>query len=299
MNKVTSETTRDIWREKFEAYAARKKEAAIKALIPGYRTVEDRSANFNLARLMGNNWTRDLYDGDFYLSQVDDRHSHVLNTVFVQTLDGNTGENDPSKLGGGETDKHLIYEGLSRVAAHGVMAGANTIRGSGVLLSVWHPKLVSLRESLGLPRHPAQIIVTESGNIDLDTELMFNVPEVSVIVLTSNKGASKLRPQVSQRPWVTIGNVGETTDLPSLLRWMAREHGHERLSVIGGRTLTTGLIDSGLVRDLYLTTSNIHGGEPNTPYYTGSNHPPMDLVVRKEGLGEESGVVFEHFIIRR
>ena len=52
-------------------------------------------------------------------------------------------------LGGGETDKHLIYEGLSRVAADAVLAGAETIRGGDIVLSVWHPELVRLRASLG------------------------------------------------------------------------------------------------------------------------------------------------------
>jgi len=52
--------------------------------------------------------------------------------VFVQSRDGNTGARDPSSLGGGDTDKHLIYEGLSRVASDAVVAGAETIRGGNI-----------------------------------------------------------------------------------------------------------------------------------------------------------------------
>jgi hypothetical protein len=47
---------------------------------------------------------------------------------------------------------HLIYEGLSRVAADAVLAGAAD-SDRQVLFSVWRPELVALRETLGLPRH--------------------------------------------------------------------------------------------------------------------------------------------------
>ena len=296
MENTEHKPTSEMWREQFAAYTARKLDRARNAEIPGYKTIEDHTSEFPNLDEIGNDWTRKMFDGEFFLSQPK-QHKHVLNTVFVQTLDGNTGADNPGDLGGGETDYQLIYEGLSRVAAHAVMAGANTIRGSGILLSVWHPELIALRESLGLPRHPAQIIVSESGRIDLDSEMMFNVPEVPVFLLTSNKGAQSLAQQAASRPWVKVQCVGDTTDLPSLLHWVATEHGHERISVIGGRTLTTGLIDSGLVRDLYLTTSNIRGGEPNTPYYTGGKPPQMQLVTRKEGRGAETGVRFEHFVV--
>ena len=69
-----------------------------------------------------------LFDGDFYVSPPPDESRPACNLVFVQSRDGNTGASNPSSLGGGETDKHLIYEGLSRVAADAVLAGAETIR---------------------------------------------------------------------------------------------------------------------------------------------------------------------------
>jgi len=55
------------------------------------------------------------------------------------------------------------------------------------------------------------------------------------------------------------------------------------------------VIDAGLVRDGYLTTSPREGGQPNTAMYP----KPLraDLVVRKQGTGPETGVVFEHRVI--
>lgn len=62
------------------------------------------------------------YGGEFCLV---DQHPErtALSLVFVQSQDGNTGGADPASFGGGATDKHLIYEGLSRVAADAVLAG--------------------------------------------------------------------------------------------------------------------------------------------------------------------------------
>lgn len=51
-----------------------------------------------------------------------------------------------------------------------------------------------------------------------------------------------------------------------------------------------------LISDIYLTTSAIDAGEPDTPYYEG---PPLPLqrVLLKEGQGVERGVRFEHLVV--
>ena len=85
-----------------------------------------------------------------------------MSLVFVQSRDGNTVADNPSTLGGGDTDKHLVYEGLSRVDADAVLAGAATARSERMVFSVWHPELVALRCSLGHRRHPAQVVVTDT-----------------------------------------------------------------------------------------------------------------------------------------
>ena len=76
-----------------------------------------------------------------------------------------------------------------------------------------------------------------------------------------------------------------------------RRLGIERVSVVGGRTVASALIDAGVIQDIYLTTSPRSGGEPNTPMY--AKRLETDQVVRKTGTGEDAGVVFEHRIRRR
>jgi riboflavin biosynthesis pyrimidine reductase len=211
----------------------------------------------------------------------------------VRSLDGNTGARNPQTLGGGETDKHVIYEGLTRVSADAVLAGASTVRGGRVVFSVWHPELIRLRRALGQPRHPVQIIATRRG-VPIDRELLYNIPELRLVLLTTPGGIAVMREALPERPWITpiVVDTGQTLiDGFEQLRAM----GIQRISAVGGRGLATELIDAGLVQDLYLTTSPVTGGEAGTPMYPR----PLELrtVVRKRGTLHEAGVLFEHFLL--
>jgi hypothetical protein len=161
-------------------------------------------------RAISNDWSRARFDGPFFDSPLP-RHTPLCSLVFAQSRDGNPGSRNPSQLGGGETDKHLIYEGLS-VAADAVLAGAETIRGGSFIFSVWHPELVALRHSLGLPRHPLQVVATLRG-LDLDRALLFNVPEVRVRVVTVGSCSNVMAAALAARPWISVITMPTAPDL--------------------------------------------------------------------------------------
>jgi riboflavin biosynthesis pyrimidine reductase len=213
--------------------------------------------------------------------------------VFVQSKDGNTGAADPSTLGGGITDKHLIYEGLSRVAADAVLAGAETIRGGDLVFSVWRRELVELRETMRLPRHPMQVVTTLRG-LPFDDTLLFNVPELQVVVITVHSWADRMSREFAKRPWMTVIEMDDPDGLGQAFGRL-RAMGVARLSCIGGRTIARTLIGRGLVQDLYLTTSARPGGEPNTPL----TEEPLSAttIVRKVGTGPDAGITFEHRVL--
>ena len=274
----------------FSEFAARKTAEAITASLAPL-TTEVNQPTGDLEAI-GNDWSRRLFDGDFYVSPPPNARHPACSLVFVQSSDGNTGARNPSALGGGETDTHLIYEGLSRVAADGVLAGAETVRHGGIMFSVWHPELVRLRESMGKSRHPSQIVATLCG-VDLDRGLLFNTPDIRVFVLTVGDGADLMREGLSARPWIEPIVMQRPDDLPKAFEQL-RGHGLQRVSAIGGRTIATALIDARLVQDLYLTVSPRPGGNPDTPI-----HPRTlqgDVVVRKHGTGSDAGVTFEHLV---
>jgi riboflavin biosynthesis pyrimidine reductase len=282
-----------VWIERFERFAAAKVRAAEDARLWRFVT-EGEDARHGLEAI-DDGWTKELFDGPFYQSSADGLDSPAVSLVFVQSKDGNTVAADPSALGGGETDKHLIYEGLSRVSADAVLAGAGTVRGGDIFFSVWHPELVRLRASLGLPRHPIQIVATLLG-LPIDETLLFNVPSVETIVVTTEPLAASMRTALGSRPWVTTIVMEKPADMPVAFR-LLRARGISRLSCVGGRTLARQLLDAGLVDDVYLTTAARPGGEPGTPLHPGSWRG--SLVTRKHGTGPDAGVIFEHVLPAR
>jgi riboflavin biosynthesis pyrimidine reductase len=277
------------WRERFERWAAAKTRRASAARLPAYVTELEEPC----PRLMtiGNDWTKRLFDGPFYLSPAPDVPRPACSLVFVQSADGNTGADDPGSLGGGETDKHLIYEGLSRVAAHAVLAGAATVRGSGVVFSVWHPEIVRLRTALGFPRHPVQIVATIRG-VDPGAELIFNVPELHVIVLGTPLALERMRGALAARPWV-VPLAMDPADPRDAFAGLA-SMGIGRVSCVGGRTFARSLLDADLVDEIYLTTAAAAGGEAGTPVHARAWRGRT--LVRKRGTGDEAGVSFEHIL---
>jgi riboflavin biosynthesis pyrimidine reductase len=255
-------------------------------------TLEDRSAQFPV-KPVGNAWSREFFDGPFYVFDTPPR-APAISLVFVQSHDGNTGAANPSDLGGGPTDKHLIYEGLSRVAADGVLAGASSIA-HDLLFTVHHPELVSLRLALGRPRHPAQMVLSNRGNIDLSSR-MFQTPDVPVVILAGRTCERLVAPQLDGRPWITLIPIGES--LAGALEIARRDHGIDRISAIGGAVTATHLVDAGLVQDIYLTTSAIDGGDPDTPWYVGPRRPALETIVQKREVTDTSPLLFEHLAIR-
>ena len=158
---------------------------------------------------IGNEWSRRYFDGPFYLHDAPAGRP-AISLVFVQSKDGNTVAENPADLGGGPTDLHLIYEGLSRVAADAVLAGASSV-GPNTLFTIHHPALVLLRYELGLPPHPTQIVLSKSARLDRSARI-FNTPDVRSMVIDGSE------------------------PLPEALARLRRDHGIRRISCVGGRT---------------------------------------------------------------
>jgi riboflavin biosynthesis pyrimidine reductase len=278
----------------FETFVEQKIQAALSASIRTLTTVFERNAD-TAVRGVGNSWTRLHYGGDFGLT-VAPVNGTSLSLVFVQSRDGNTEAADPSEFGAGATDTHLIYEGLSRVAADAVLVGARTVHPKA-FFSVWHPELVALRESLGLSRHPAQVVVSKRGQVDL-ASLLFNVPEVPVFLIGGEQCFLRHAAALRARPWIRPVPL-DGVDLTSSIERLRIEDGIARISAIGGRSTATRLVDDGLAQDLYLTTGPRSGGTIDTACYAAAARPRLTVKTTKEWGDAGSRVVFEHILIRK
>lgn len=279
---------------RFDDYCRAKEHAAVAAALPPYKTAAI-DLQLGTFRAIGNTWSRTLFDGDFYRSTYVNLDIPVTNLVIVESREGNTGADDPATLGGGQTDKHLIYEGLSRVDADAVLAGATSARSDTLIFSVWHPELVALRRDLGRTRHPAHVIVSSRSALHIETALMFQAPEIPAYLITTSDTASSLRLQVATRPWVQVIDGGQPLSMRTALREL-RSRGIETVSAIGGRRTARALMREHVVHDLYLTTSPKEGGEPHTPLLDAPLNAPA--VVIKRGTGPEEGVRFVHYALR-
>jgi riboflavin biosynthesis pyrimidine reductase len=279
---------------RFREYCRARETAAAAAVLFPYRTVtvDVQPGHFHA---IGNAWSRSLFDGDFYRSSCKE-DIPVTNLVIVESRDGNIGADDPGTLGGGDTDKHLIYEGLSRVDADAVLSGATTARSDELVFSVWHPELVALRRELGRARHPTQVIVSSRSALRIQDALMFQEPQIPVYLVTTSDAASSLRLQVATRPWIQVIDAGRPLSMRTALR-VLRSRGIQTLSAVGGRTTARALLDERVVHDVYLTTAPKDGGEPNTRLI----HRPFaaPAVVIKKGTGPEEGVRFVHYALSR
>lgn len=275
----------------FEEFAAKKTREAAAATIERLSTVFDRSEESGLQGI-GNAWSRLHYGGEFGLVRPGQQTAASL--VFVQTRDGNTVGANPETFGGGATDKHLIYEGLSRVAADAVLAGSGSVHRLA-FFSVWHPELIALRAACGLPRHPAQIVLSTRGNVDFDA-LLFNVPDARVFLISGVEGIARHERAIRERPWVQAILLDDNR-LDVAFERLRLQEGIRRISAIGGRRVATGLVDAGLIQDICLTTTSLDGGEPNTPWYAGPAAPRLTAITRKQWNQGASAVVFDHFLI--
>ena len=277
----------------FTAYCRQKEKTALTAALSGYSTVIDDADGVDLLAI-GSGWTRAIFDGDFYRSAG--ATSPELPAV---TLVHNWPADDPREEGGpgpsgDATTLHVIHEGLARVDADGVLGGLGVAREPDFVASVWHPELVALRRSRGLPRHPVQIVVSESGRLPFDECLLFNEPSLRVVIVTARMSVPALEATLRDRPWIRVLDAGEPLSLRTALMQLRKE-GLAVISALGGRRVASTLLGDGLVTDLYLTGSDDDGMRPSRDIHDG---PPVlhRRVLAKQGHHGSPRARFEHLV---
>jgi riboflavin biosynthesis pyrimidine reductase len=280
----------------FYDYCRSKEAAALAAPLAGFRTLVEEAGGADLLSF-GNAWTRRLFDGDFHRSAGP--ASPELPSVSLIVTDAQPGAEETTTAVApsatfGATVSHLLYEGLTRVDADGVLGGIGAARSGHRVCSVWHPELVRLRADRGLPRHPVQVLVTNSCDVPFDSCLLFQEPSLPVIVVTRSTLVHKARARLREYPWVDVLGAGDPLDLRAALMQL-RDRGIAVISTVGGRRVATSLLDAGLVTDLYVTMREPGSAASALSFYHG---PPLvrRRLLSKAGRGAEGAVRFEHLV---
>jgi riboflavin biosynthesis pyrimidine reductase len=265
----------------FSDYCRHKEEAARSAALAGFTTIAEEAGGADLLSF-GNAWTRRLFDGDFHRS-AGPASPELPSVSLIVTEEGLLGTTVP----------HLLHEGLTRVDADAVLGGIGA--GSGdQICSVWHPELVQLRAERGLPRHPVQVLVTNSCDVPFDRCMLFHEPSLQVIVVTRTSLAATARARLRECPWVEVIGAGDPLDLRAALTQL-RHRGMAVVSAVGGRRVATSLLDAGLVTDLYVTVREPASAASALSFYNG---PPLvrRRLLSKAGRGPDGAVRFEHLV---
>ena len=163
-------------------------------------------------------------------------------------------------MGGGEIsgfyEPDRFVMGLLRSLADVVLVGAGTMRATPT--HRWVPEHVSrafagdfaeLRSRLGLSPQPRTAIVTASGEIDLGHPGVSD-PAVPVLILTTDRGATRLTPHA---PHVDVFSFGSSPPTAEDIVELLARRGAELVLTEGGPHLMGQLLSAGLLDELFLT----------------------------------------------
>lgn len=202
-----------------------------------------------------------LYDGNLAFPAYPSDRPYVISN-FVETLDGVVSYKIPGQSGGdpisgGSAEDHFLM-GLLRAASDAVLIGSGTFRDTSsnvrpplAIYPEAKPLYAKLREKLGKSPAPLKVILTASGNLNLD-DPTFHSKKVSVVVITSNTGAARLASASADKfTTALVRSTGEadTTTPAEVLRILFKEFGvrlllHEGGPEIFGQFLKANLIDT-------------------------------------------------------
>jgi riboflavin biosynthesis pyrimidine reductase len=199
-----------------------------------------------------------LYGGEFGLP------ADLLYSNFVTSLDGVAvvGRSSGSTLSGKSRADRFVM-GLLRSGADAIVIGSGTLNASPG--HVWTAEHVfaaaagafgELRQALHLAAWPTLVVVSGSGEIDLNHPGLLHHPG---LLLTSDEGRKRLG--ASARHEVISLGPGPELD-PVKITAAVRQAGHRMVLTEGGPRLLAQLVGAGQLDQLFLTVSPLLAGGP-------------------------------------
>jgi riboflavin biosynthesis pyrimidine reductase len=185
---------------------------------------------------------------------------------FVATLDGIAAIPPMPRSNefiAGDSDADRFLMGLLRAYADAVLVGSGVLRASP--RSTWRAQAIfppaagayaELRHALGMPPDPEVAVVTGSGAIDTGHPVF----ESRSVVLTSESGAERLQGRLSETTSVVALGPSETIPSASIVGAL-RDRGHRRILCEAGPHTFGGLLEDGVVDELFLTSSPLLVGD--------------------------------------
>jgi riboflavin biosynthesis pyrimidine reductase len=222
---------------------------------------------------------------------------HVIGN-FVTTLDGATALNVPGSDGGGNisgSNRHdRAVMGLLRASADAVIVGAGTLRSeprhrwtADYIYPPFANEYHALRNALGKPAFPLNVIVTAQGNINLELPL-FHTGTIPVLIITTESGEQQMLSQNKQRlpPFVQVAALPATErasahDIVQEVKKVVSQSQAGLFLVEGGPRLMDSFVAENCLDELFLTLAPQVAGRdeshPRSSFVQGTlfapNHP--------------------------
>jgi riboflavin biosynthesis pyrimidine reductase len=215
-----------------------------------------------------------LYGGGLSFPEPHTNRPYVIGN-FVETIDGVVTYGIPGRSGGGPisggSDEDRFVMGLLRSVADAVLVGARTlhqdsghVRIPGFICPQADGLYAQLRRRLGKPPLPLNVIVTETGRVDLE-EPTFHTDGLPAAIITTDAGAARLAAHHGDMSPIAVRTTGDARS-PSpaaVLKILADEFAvrlllHEGGPLVFGQSLAANLID-----ELFLTVAPQIAGRLN------------------------------------
>jgi riboflavin-specific deaminase-like protein len=171
---------------------------------------------------------------------------------FVASADGRATFEGRTQGLGSEADTLLLTE--LRAVADAVLIGTGTIRAEGYGRLVRNAERVARREAAGIAPTPTAVLISRSFDVPWGATL-FEAADQPVILYTHAEGTP---PQVA----APLEVVRLEDPQPAAVMADLRSRGVRSLLCEGGPTLTSALLEAGVVDELFLTLSPLLSGEP-------------------------------------
>jgi riboflavin biosynthesis pyrimidine reductase len=201
-----------------------------------------------------------LHGGGLHIAQ------DCLYANFVATLDGIVAippmpRSNEFIAGGSDADRFLM--GLLRAHADAVLIGSGVLRASP--RSTWRAEAIfpaaedayaELRHALGMSAEPEVAVVTGSGEVDPDHPVF----ALRAVVLTCAAGAERLEGRLPETTALVALGTGEIIPSAAIVGAL-RDRGHRRILCEAGPHTLGGLLEDGVVDELFLTSSPMLVGD--------------------------------------
>ena len=146
-----------------------------------------------------------------------------------------------------------------------IMVGIGTVLADDPSLTVKSEECRGYRRNHGWDENPVRIVVDSSGRTPQDSSVL-NKGDGKRVVAVSRKADSDIISVLNTKATVIIAGEDEV-DLPLLMDHLGAM-GIHRIMVEGGGTLIAGLIEAGLVNEIYTFIGNIIIGGKDAPTFT-------------------------------